>query len=97
MALFWTQDGIVGAGLAAVPVQSVVFVMILAAVNTASRGLDPKFAVTAVSMSAQRFSDGSLPTSLLSGGLVFLIIMLWLAPRREAPGKDGEVSVVPQP
>ena len=33
-------------------------------------------------MSAQRFSDGSLPTGLLSGGLMFLICMLWIAPRR---------------
>lgn len=82
-ASFWTHDGIAGAGLAAIPVLSVVFVMVLAAINTAVRGLDPRFAIPALTMSAQRFSDGSLPTALLSGGLMFLIIMLWLAPRGE--------------
>ena len=83
-ASFWTQDAVAGAGMWAIPILSIVFGAVLVLVNTAARGLDPRFALTAVSMSAQRFSDGSLPTALFSGGLTLLIVMLLLAPRDDA-------------
>lgn len=80
-ASFWTQDAVAGAGVAAIPYVSLVFCVVLVLVNTSARGLDLRFAATAFSMSAQRFSDGSLPTALLSGGLALLILMIWIAPR----------------
>jgi hypothetical protein len=80
-ANFWAQDAIAGAGIWAIPFVSLLFGILLFIVNSASSGLDPRFSYTAVSLTAQRFSDGTLATGLLSGGLALTILLLTLAPR----------------
>ena len=82
-ATFWTQDAVAGAGIYAIPFVSLFFGAMLILINTAARGLDAVFVIPAVAMAAQRFTDGSLPTALLSGGIAFLIVLLWLMPRSE--------------
>ena len=82
-ANFWAQDAIAGAGIYAIPAISFVFGLVLVLINTAARGLSPVFAITALSLGAQRFSDGTLATGLLSGGVALSIIFLFFAPRSE--------------
>lgn len=80
-ANFWAQDAVAGMGIWAIPAVSAIFGVVLTIANTASRGLDPRFAMTAVSLTAQRFTDGTLATGLFSGGLALTLVMLALAPR----------------
>jgi len=85
---FWGQDAVAGAGLWAMPAVSLVFGGILLAVNTVCRGLAAPFVVGAISMAALRFADSTIPTSLVTGGLALLLVLLAFAPR----GMFGEAS-----
>lgn len=86
-ANFWAQDAVAGMGIWAIPAVSLIFGIVLVLVNSVSSGLDPRFSSTACSLVAQRFSDGTLATGLLSGGLMLTIFLLALAPRAQySPG-----------
>ena len=80
-ANFWAQDAIAGAGLWAIPLVSLAFGLVLVLVNSAASGLDIRFVLTMCTMAAQRFSDGTLATGVLTGGLGLILILLVLAPR----------------
>lgn len=80
-ANFWTQDGIAGAGIWAIPFVSVVFGCLLIVINATSEGVPVPLVAAATSMAAFRFADGTIATALLTGGLGLLILLMMMMPR----------------
>jgi hypothetical protein len=80
-ANFWAQDAVAGGGTFAIPVISMIFGFVLIIANSVTRGLHPQFVYPALALTAQRFTDGTLATGLLSGGLILSLLLLAIAPR----------------
>lgn len=80
-ANFFAQDAIAGAGIWAMPLVSLLFAFVLVVLNSVTKNLDLRFVMTACTMAAQRFSDGTLATGLVSGGIFILLVLLFLSPR----------------
>jgi O-antigen polymerase len=95
-AHLWAMDGLAGAGLWGVIAISILGGLVFWLLDNAARGHKPVFAAMTVCFAAFNLSNVSLFTSLFSGGLIFIILLLYLMPRDlslEIP--EAEVEPVP--
>jgi len=80
-AHFWAMDAVAGAGVDSIAWVSVVFGVIMVALNSAANRLPASLVIPSLSVVALRFADGPIGTNLLTGGLGLLIFLLFLMPR----------------
>ncbi len=78
---FLASDAIEAYGYQALPVVGLVVGLFFAVLNTAARGFGPRFLVLLMVMPALYFDERPLATSLLTGGIGFLILYLAWMPR----------------
>lgn len=81
---YWAQDGISAFGLWGVLPIAALAACVFWLLDSAARGLDPRFTTLCVAFAAMNLSDTSLFTTLLTGGLGIIIFALALMPRRLA-------------
>lgn len=86
-ANFWITDGLAGFGLSGILLVSLLCALVFWLLDSAAKGHHPVFAALLVSLAALNISNISLFTALLSGGLGFCILMLYLMPREDI--KEG--------
>lgn len=79
-AHFWATDGIGGLGLPGILVVSALCAAVFWALDSASQRHDPRLAALVTTYAAYNISNISLFTSLFSGGLALLIVLLYLMP-----------------
>jgi len=79
-AHLWSMDGMAGFGLPGILMISVLCALVFWFLDSVADGHNPVFSVLATSFAAFNLSNVSLFTSLLSGGLFFSIILLYLKP-----------------
>lgn len=87
-AHLWSMDGLAGFGVPGILLISVLCALVFWALDSAADGHDPRFSALATSFTALNLSNVSLFTTLLSGGLCFTIILLYLKP----PDFDAEAA-----
>jgi hypothetical protein len=83
-AHFWATDGLAAWGLLGILVVSVVCTLVFWVLDSTAKGHDLTLTALMVSFVAMNLANISLFTSLLSGGLGFLILFLYFAPRQYA-------------
>jgi len=83
-ANLWCQDGLAALGLPGILVASVFCVMIFWVLDSAAQGHDIRLTGPLVSFAAINISNISLFTSMLSGGLFLIIVILLFLPRERA-------------
>lgn len=103
----WATDAIGGFGAWAIPLVSLVASGIFWALDSCAEGLDPRFVALIVAYIGTTLANVSLGTTLLSGGLSLLLIVLALMPRsqtivaRKRPRRAGDrlqsMNIVPVP
>lgn len=81
-AHFWATDGIAAAGLFGIIAVSIVCCLLFWAIDSATGEHDIAFASAYVSFSAATLANVSIFTTLVSGGLMFSILVLWVMPLR---------------
>jgi hypothetical protein len=79
---FWAQDGLANFGLLGVVMISIVTGVILRIVDKVSVNHDPCFATMAFSFAAFNLSNAPLTTTLLSGGLMLSMVLMFVADHR---------------
>lgn len=79
-AHFWATDGMGGLGLPGILVMSVFCAAVFWALDSVSQRHDPRLAALVTTYAAYNIANISLFTSLLSGGLALLILLLYLMP-----------------
>jgi hypothetical protein len=79
-ANFWATDGIAGFGLLGIPVMSVVCALVFWLLDSATRHVATAFTVVAMGYIGTNFADTGLFTTLLTGGLLLLVVLLLFAP-----------------
>lgn len=84
-AHFWATDGIGGLGLPGILWMSIFCALVFWVLDSASQRHDPRFAALVTAYAAYNIANISLFTSLLSGGLVLLVVLLYLMPPQRAP------------
>ena len=91
----WAQDGIASFGVLGILLISALFTAAMAALDLASEGHDPRQVGAILSMMTLFVSNASLFTTLLTGGLLLAIALLWstkrastLRPRHGAHGSE---------
>lgn len=107
-AHLWCMDGLAGFGLPGILLISVLCAVVFWLLDSAAAGHDRTFTALAVTFAALNLSNVSLFTSLLSGGLWFLILMLFLLPRErtvaafvepmqqeDEPDSGDEIAAIP--
>lgn len=82
----WAQDGIAGFGLGGIVVVSILITVILRMLDSASRFHDPAMVGGALAMLTLFLSNASIFTTLLSGGLMVAIFLLWYTGRSADTG-----------
>ena len=80
-AHLWCMDGLAGLGLPGILLISLLCAAVFWLLDIAADGHDITFSATAVNFAALNLSNVSLFTSLLSGGLIFSILMFYFMPR----------------
>jgi len=101
-AHFWAMDGLEALGLPGVLVISVFCALIFWALDSAAQRHDPRLAALVVTYATYNLANISMFTSLFSGGLILLILFLYmLQPRRgmgfgPAPSGVGVLTSVPR-
>jgi hypothetical protein len=85
----WAQDGIAGFGLIGIVLVSILITAIMRVLDRASRGHDPKMVGGAMAMLTLFLCNASIFTTLLSGGLITAIFLLWYTGR---PANTGLAS-----
>lgn len=76
----WAGDGLAGFGLFGIIVMSVVCTVIFWVIDAVAASVDTEFALVALGVIASEFSNTSLFTTLLSGGLGLLLAALAVMP-----------------
>ncbi|HKW61704.1 MAG TPA: hypothetical protein VJN89_04095 [Candidatus Acidoferrum sp.] len=100
-AHFWATDGIGGLGLPGVLLMSVFCAVVFWILDSASQRHDPRLVALVSAYGAFNLANISLFTSLCSGGLALLILLLYLMPSQSAQGSasrrvaNPQVSLVP--
>ncbi|WKZ12695.1 MAG: hypothetical protein QY320_01520 [Gammaproteobacteria bacterium] len=79
-ANFWATDGIAGFGLPGIPMLSVICALVFWLLDSATRHVAPSFSIVAMAYIGTNFADTGLFTTLLTGGLLFLVLLLHLVP-----------------
>jgi len=90
---FWGTDGIAGFGLWGIPLISGVCAFVFLLADSIAADVDPAFAGVALAYSAVFFTNVSLFTTLITGGLAFVIFALAVAPR----DKLGRIALTSVP
>jgi len=75
----WAQDGIAGFGIPGIVMISCVLSGVMFLLDFAARRHDPRWVGTSLAMLMLFLSNASLFTTLLTGGLGLIIILLWLS------------------
>lgn len=79
-AHFWATDGLGGLGLPGILLMSIVCALVFWVLDSASQRHDPRLAALVCAYAAYNIANISLFTSLLSGGLALLMVLLYLMP-----------------
>jgi hypothetical protein len=80
-AHLWCTDGLAAMGLPGILLISALCALVFWILDSAAAGHSPVFSATAVSFTALNLGNVSLFTTLLSGGLFFTILILYVMPR----------------
>jgi hypothetical protein len=91
-AHFWAMDGLAALGLIGVLLISVFCVLVFWILDSVARRHDPRLTALVISYAAYNLANISIFTSILSGGLGLLILILYLL-----PSENSEVSPVKHP
>jgi len=100
-AHFWATDGLGGLGLPGILLVSILCALVFWALDSASQRHDPRFAALMTAYAAYNIANISLFTSLFSGGLALLILLLSLMPPQGAqdfadqPGTSPGIGLIP--
>lgn len=78
---FWASDGLVGFGLWGIPALSFVAAGLFWVIDSVTADLDPAYVALALTDTAVVFQNGSLFTTMVSGGLALMLIVFLIAPR----------------
>jgi hypothetical protein len=81
---FWATDGLASFGLPGVLLISVFCALVFWILDSAARRHDPRLAAPVISYAAYNLANIGIFTTLLSGGLGLLILLLYLMPRENA-------------
>jgi hypothetical protein len=84
VAHFWAYDGIAAWGLPGILVISIVCALVFWLLDSAAQRHDPRFAGLVTCYAAYNLANISLFTSLLSGGLWAIMLLLYLMPAKAA-------------
>jgi len=84
-AHFWATDGLAALGLPGVLLASFLCALVFWLLDSAASEHDLRFTAPLVSFATLNVTNISIFTSLLSGGLGLLILMLYLMPPQEVP------------
>jgi len=76
----WAQDGIASFGLIGIPVVSAIAVVIFLLLDSVARLHDLRFVTVALGNITLIFANGSIFTTIISGGLFLLIVALYFYP-----------------
>lgn len=93
-AHFWATDGIGGFGLPGILLISVLCAAVFWILDSVSQRHDPRFAALVTAYAAYNIANISLFTSLLSGGLALLILLLYLKPQEGVSNLDRARTTV---
>jgi hypothetical protein len=91
-AHFWATDGLGGFGLPGILLISVFCAFIFWVLDSVAKNHDPRLAALVITYSAYNIANGSLFTTLLSGGLGLLMVILYFMPREVS--EDSRKSVI---
>jgi hypothetical protein len=103
-APFWAMDGLEAIGLPGVLLISVFCALVFWALDSASQRHDSRLAALITTYAAYNFANISIFTSLFSGGLILVILCLYLLPPRRGmeflpsrrKKKAGVLAAVPR-
>lgn len=76
----WAQDGIASFGLIGIPIVSAIAAVVFWFFDSIARSHDHRFVTVALGNIALIFANGSIFTTMISGGLFLLIIALYVYP-----------------
>ena len=88
-AHFWATDGIGGLGLPGVLLISVFCALVFWLLDSVAKRHDARFVALVISYAAYNIANISIFTSLLSGGLMLLIFLLYLLPQQKESFAGG--------
>ena len=80
-ASFLETDGVAAAGTVMLPFISIIFGLVLVAINSCMRGLNLTLCAIVMAGSSVALSDTGLGPGLLTNGLALLTLILLFAPR----------------
>lgn len=80
---FWAGDGIAGFGVGGIVLMSVVCALVFWLLDTCSAEFNPRFVGSTLSYCIVFFGNVPLFTTLVTGGLGFLMLAMLIAPRSE--------------
>ncbi len=81
---FWSSDGLASFGLPGVLLISVFCALVFWVLDSVAKQHDPRLAALLISYAAYNLANGPLFTTLLSGGLGLLMVILYLMPREQS-------------
>jgi hypothetical protein len=87
-AHLWCMDGLAGLGLPGILLISLLCAAAFWLLDSAAKGHPIAFSATAMNFAALNLSNASLFTTLLSGGLIFSIVMFYFMPRTSGEEED---------
>jgi hypothetical protein len=88
-ASFLATEGVESYRYQAIPLASAVLASIFVFLNTAARGLPPRFLALAMIMPCLMLDERPLGTSILTGGIIFLLFYLAWFPRHWLPRPEN--------
>jgi hypothetical protein len=96
-ASLWAMDGLAGFGLIGIVLVSIMCGVVLWVFDSLAALHDFRLAGVAISYDAMLLTSGSLFTTLLSGGLLFLMLALWLLPRQAVSARKASLTTRLEP
>ena len=78
----WAQDGISSFGLIGIPIVSAIAAVVFWLFDSIARPHDPRFATLALGNIALIFANGSIFTTMVSGGFFLLVVTLYFYPEK---------------
>ncbi len=95
-AHFWATDGIGGLGLMGILLVSLLCSIVFWSLDSASQRHDPRLAALVTTYAAYNIANISIFTSLFSGGLALLILLLYFMPPQAQQDSVSEPGTSPQ-
>jgi hypothetical protein len=78
----WAGDGLAGFGPKGIVIMSFVCAIVFYILDCLSRSFDARFVAVSITFATITFANASLSTTLLSGGLGFLMLVLFVLPNK---------------